>query len=321
MKEDQITGGIFGLAIGDALGVPVEFSSRSERDLDPVEDYRAFGVHSQPEGTWSDDTSLTLALFDSLSSGLDYNDIAQKFLSWKRDNEYTATGRVFDIGIATSRAIANIEQGMDPISCGGNGERSNGNGSLMRILPAAFYVFNLPPETRKKIIFDISSITHAHLRSKIACLLYCELVRNVLLEQDKETAVDSAYSQVQVLLDKEELEEFVYFQRCRSSIKNLPRNEISSKGYVVYSLEASLWCFLYTGDYKSAVLKAVNLGEDTDTTAAITGGLAGCFYGYEGIPGEWKEKVQSGEYIGELTDTFIDSLDNTYPFMANSLNT
>ena len=254
MKDDQITGGIFGAAIGDALGVPVEFSSRSERDLDPVKDFRSFGVHNQPEGTWSDDTSLTLALLDSLSSSLDYNDIAQKFLAWKRDKKYTATGRVFDIGIATSQAIYNIEQGMDLINCGGMDERSNGNGSLMRILPAAFYVFNLPPETRKKIIFDISSITHAHLRSKIACLLYCEAVRNILLGQDKETAVDSAYSQVQGLLNKEELEEFVHFQRCRSTIKNLSRNEISSKGYVVYSLEAILWCFLNTTDYKNAVL-------------------------------------------------------------------
>ena len=99
MNDDQITGGIFGVAIGDALGVPVEFSRRSERDLDPVEDFRAFGVHSQPEGTWSDDTSLTLALLDSLPSGLDYNDIAGKFLAWNRENKYTATGRVFDIGI------------------------------------------------------------------------------------------------------------------------------------------------------------------------------------------------------------------------------
>ena len=311
MKDNQITGGIFGVVIGDALGVPVEFSSRSERDLDPVIDFRAFGVHYQPEGTWSDDTSLTLALLDSLASGLDYNDIAQKFLSWYRDNKYTATSNVFDIGNATVLAINNIEQGVDPVNCGGIDEHSNGNGSLMRILPAAFYVFNLPPKTRKKNIFDISSITHAHLRSKIACLLYCEVVRNVLLEQEKEAAVDSAYSQVQDLLDEIETAEFIHFQKCRSNIAGLPQEDISSGGYVVHSLEAALWCFLNTTNYKSAVLKAVNLGRDTDTTAAITGGLAGCFYGNEGIPDKWRERLQREEYIEQLVWRFINSLNQT----------
>ncbi len=156
--------------------------------------------------------------------------------------------------------------------------------------------------------FNISGITHGHLRSKIACLLYCEVVRNILSGQDKIAAVDSAYSQVQDLLDENETIELIHFQRCRSNIADLPPEDILSGGYVVHSLEAALWCFLNTRDYKSAVLKAVNLGRDTDTTAAITGGLVGCFYGNEGIPKEWRERLQRGEYIEQLICRFIDAL-------------
>lgn len=309
VQSDKIHGGIFGLAIGDALGVPVEFEPRETRESDPVRDYREYGTHSQPRGSWSDDTSLTLALLDSLSGGLYYADIARKFLAWAGNSgDYTATGAVFDIGNATSRAINRIRRGDNPVHCGGTDEYSNGNGSLMRILPAAFYVLAMSPEKRKEIVFDISAITHAHLRSKIACLLYTETVRNILLGLEKADAADTALHHVKSLLTELEEAEMEHFSRCSSAIADCSREEIRSDGYVVSSLEASLWSFLTTPSYFEAVLTAVNLGHDTDTTAAITGGLAGCYYGYESLPEKWITGLQRSEYIRSLTQAFIQSV-------------
>jgi ADP-ribosyl-[dinitrogen reductase] hydrolase len=309
MREDYIYGGIFGLSVGDALGVPVEFQARTKLEAEPVTDFRSYGSHCQPEGTWSDDTSLTLALLDSLSTGLDYGDIAGKFLSWAREGAYSAGGEGFDIGGTTSEAVDRIAQGMDPLHCGKTDEHSNGNGSLMRILPAAFYVMGLPITRRKQIIFDISAITHGHLRSKIACFFYSEIVRNIVNGFNKEAAVESAYHSVISSLEDEEPDEFSHFTRCRHHIKELAREEISSDGYVVSTLEASLWSFLSTESFEEAVLRAVNLGEDTDTTGAVTGGLAGCYYGFESIPDSWIGMLKRNEYIDELCEAFVKSID------------
>ncbi|MDY7029157.1 MAG: ADP-ribosylglycohydrolase family protein [Spirochaetota bacterium] len=309
IQSDTVYGGIFGLAIGDALGVPVEFEPRETREADPVRDYREYGTHSQPKGTWSDDTSLTLALLDSLRGGLDYADIARKFLAWADNSgDYTATGAVFDIGNATSRAISRIRRGDDPVHCGGTDEYSNGNGSLMRILPAAFYVLTMSPEKRNEIVFNISAISHGHLRSKIACLLYTETVRNILRGLEKADAVDTAHNHVKSLLNESEEAEMDHFSRCSSAIAGCSKKDIRSDGYVVSSLEVSLWSFLTTTSYTEAVLTAVNLGHDTDTTAAITGGLAGCYYGYESLPVKWISGLQRSEYIYSLTEAFIQSV-------------
>ena len=129
---------IMGLCVGDALGVPVEFSSREQLKRNPVVDMRAYGTYNQPAGTWSDDTSMTLCTLDSLSNGLDYKDIMEKFLSWYKDGEYTPHGEAFDIGMATSKALNKYASGEKPLESGGRGERDNGNGSLMRILPVLF---------------------------------------------------------------------------------------------------------------------------------------------------------------------------------------
>ncbi len=306
-REDFIYGGIFGVATGDALGVPVEFTPRSGLDAEPVQDFRGYGSHGQPEGTWSDDTSLTLALLDSLSSGLDYQDIAGKFLSWSREGAYTAGGKVFDIGATTSKAISKMEQGIEPIRCGESDEYSNGNGSLMRILPAAIYVIGLPIERRKQIIFDISALTHGHLRSKIACFLYSEIVRYIVNGYEKKAAVESAHKSLITSLGDEEQDEISHFKRCRHHIKDLKRDEIPSDGYVVSTLEASLWSFLGTESFEEAVLRAVNLGEDTDTTGAVTGGLAGCYYGFGSIPDNWIGRLQRNEYIKGLCEAFVQS--------------
>lgn len=302
--ENIVKAGIFGVCIGDALGVPVEFRSRDQLKRSPVTTMRAFGTHRQPAGTWSDDSSLMLCLADSLCKGYDLEDIALKFLQWYNEEIWTPHGRVFDIGIATSQAIHRISKGTSPTLCGGTSEFDNGNGSLMRILPLLFYIKDFPIKRRFEIIKSVSSITHGHIRSVLACFIYLEFAREILKGKSKLEAYKIMQETVKEFLDYNPIcsqAEMDKFDRIlNNNIFEYEGDKISSSGYVLHSLEASLWCFLNSESYAEAVLKAVNLGEDTDTTGAITGGIAGIYYGFENIPEEWVEVLVRKDDIEEL---------------------
>lgn len=289
--KNKIHSALFGLAVGDALGVPVEFQNRELLKRFPVVDMRENGSHRQLKGTWSDDSSLAFCLADSLCNGYNIEDIATKFLQWKNAKIWTPHGSVFDIGIATRNAIYRIAQGEQPTLCGGFDEEDNGNGSLMRILPIAFYLkddadLNLIYQTVK----DVSSITHAHFRSVFACFIYITYALELLKTENKFVAYKKTKTIVNnFIVDKEFNErEIQLFDRIlKSNINESEEDKIYSSGYVLHSLEASFWCILNSSSYKETVLKAVNLGEDTDTTATIAGGLAGLIYEYNEIPTEW----------------------------------
>lgn len=291
MKNNSIKSALLGLAIGDALGVPVEFKSREYLKLKPITDMIGMGTHEQIAGTWSDDSSLTFCLAESLLKGYDLKDIANNFLKWHNSSFWTAHGSVFDIGITTNDAIKNIKKGFPPTLCGGLEEDENGNGSLMRILPIAFYLKDFSIQKRYDIVKDLSSITHAHIRSKIACFIYIEFVLQIMSGLEKYSAYEKMKSIVNEFINTEPIcsqyEQNIYDRILVQDISKMNEDSISSSGYVVSSLEASLWCFLNTNSYKEAVLKAVNLGNDTDTVAAITGGLAGLYYGVETVPQNW----------------------------------
>lgn len=289
--DNAVKAGIFGVCIGDALGVPVEFRSREQLKHSPVTKMRALGTHHQPAGTWSDDGSLTLCLADSLCNGYNLEDMAMKFLQWYNEEIWTPHGRVFDIGIATRQSIYKISRGYSPQLCGGISEFDNGNGSLMRILPLLFYIKDLPVEQRFDRIKEVSSITHGHIRSVISCFIYLEYLIEILNGTEKSEAYQRIQLTVKNFLDQNPIcsqNEMDHFDRVLNhNIFEYEEEKISSGGYVLHTLEASLWCFLNSESYAEAVLKAVNLGEDTDTTGAITGGLAGIYYGFENIPEEW----------------------------------
>jgi ADP-ribosylglycohydrolase len=316
--KNQIFGGILGLAVGDALGVPVEFQSREELRKNPVTDMRGYGTYNQPPGTWSDDTSLTLCLLDSLAhKKIDYADIMQRFLSWIDDGKYTAHDEIFDVGIATRKALQHFRKGTAPLKCGGTSENDNGNGSLMRILPLAFYLHPFWREdfTRVEesvgIIHNVSSLTHAHKRSQIACGLYLSIAKNLFDETDLHNAIYTGLETAKEYYENEKgYTDDLKHYKCIFNINfaKLPEKEIKSTGYVVDTLEAALWCLLNTDNYKDCVLKAVNLGDDTDTVAAVAGGLAGMFYGVDGIPKEWLEKLARRDYIEKLCEDFYQSL-------------
>jgi ADP-ribosylglycohydrolase len=176
---------LLGVAVGDALGVPVEFKSRSAIKQNPVTDMSGFGTYHQPPGTWSDDSSLTFCLADALTVDFNLQKIADNFVLWMYENFWRARGVVFDVGITTKEAIDNIAKGCQPDLAGGWDEQSNGNGSLMRISPLLFYIKDKPIDERFEIIRKVSSITHGHIRATIACFYYLEFARMLLEEKNK----------------------------------------------------------------------------------------------------------------------------------------
>lgn len=291
---EKIKGALFGLAVGDALGMPVEFRQREELKIRPVNTMRGNGTWNQPAGTWSDDSSLTFCLAESLTKGYDLNDIAQNFINWMQHGYWGAHHKVFDIGGTTRFSIGRLTKGTSPLLSGAAMEEDNGNGSLMRIMPLLFFIKDLPIDERYARIKEVSAITHAHFRSVFSCFIYLELALHILEGLGAEEAYLKMKNEVlafanQQGFSKQEMERFKRI--LLGDIKNENESAIHSSGYVLHTLEASIWCLLNTDNYASAVLKAVNLGGDTDTTGCITGGLAGLLYGYEDILTVWVDMI------------------------------
>jgi len=298
--------GLMGLCVGDALGVPVEFTSRAERVKSPVTTMLGYGTWNQPPGTWSDDSSLTFCLAECLCRGYSLDAIANSFWRWYKEAYWTPRGDVFDIGQTTHTAIMRLKQGVLPHQAGGKVENSNGNGSLMRILPMAYCHRNLTLGELLARVHDVSAITHAHARSQMACGIYISIAVALLEGANPQTAYLQALQDIQTIyFVREFLLEKPHFGRILSGeIAKLPVEEINSGGYVIDTLESSLWCLLNSSSYSEAVLKAINLGGDADTTAAVTGGLAGIYYGVENIPQQWINQIARKQDIIYLAERF-----------------
>ncbi len=315
--EHSVKSAILGLVVGDALGVPVEFQSREELEQDPVTGMRAYGTHHQPAGTWSDDSSMALCLLESLSCGVDYDDMMARFLRWAEEGYMTAHGDVFDMGIATRQALVKYAKGTPPLECGGIGIYDNGNGSLMRILPLALYLHRtMGPEFPSKQeaclnIHNASALTHAHPISLIACDIYCSVANELLCGRNRPADIQRG-----ILSAKEMCASLPDTAPCLAEFKrvdvdvlqSLPKSEIRGSGYVVHTLEAALWSLLHTDSCRNCVLEAVNLGEDTDTVGAVVGGLAGIQYGMADIPEEWLAVLAKRSKIEALCQAFAQSL-------------
>ena len=294
---------LFGVAVGDALGVPVEFKSRKYLTENPVITMLSFGTHDQPTGTWSDDTSLTLCLAETIVDGFDLQKLADKFAAWKDYNYWTPLGWVFDIGIGTRVAIEKLANGEQPELAGGFGENDNGNGSLMRILPLILLTKDLPIEKRFELIKKVSSVTHGHVRAVIACFYYLEFARYIIEGKEKFEIYKTLQIEVANFLNtiKIDQSEIDLFKRLLiEDISQIEEDQIQSSGYVLHALEASIWCLLTTNNYAEATLKAINLGKDTDTNGAITGGIAALLYGFENIPKKWITVLKRVEDINQL---------------------
>lgn len=251
---------VYGLAVGDALGVPYEFRARNTFTCAEM---IGFGTHNQPMGTWSDDTSLTLATCESIRrlGYIDTNDIMKNFQRWLFNGEFSIDG-VFDVGGTCARAI---RQGY-----GLSGERDNGNGALMRIAPVAFY------EASDEIIDEVSSLTHVHQISVDICRSFVHDIQALLTGDTSRL--------------QSENHPFIY-------MKKRVITGVRSGGFVKDTYEAAWYCIATTESYKEAALKAVNLGKDTDTTAAVTGALAGLMYGFDSIPKDWLNALRGKSLI------------------------
>jgi len=302
---DKIKSVLFGVAVGDALGVPVEFNGRENIRKNPVTDFIGYGTYNLPAGTWSDDSSLTFCLAEALTNEFDLHIIGQNFVKWRYNNFWIARGNVFDIGNATQQAIDRLATGVQPDLAGGFDDPSNGNGSLMRISPLLFYLLDKPVNVRYEITKQDSSITHGHIRSVIACFYYLEFARQLVAQKDKFEIYKNLQTEITNQLTSLSINptEIAKFDRLlKQNIHEQTEENVYSSGYVLHTLEASIWCLLTTDNYKDAVLKAVNLGEDTDTTGAVTGGLAGLLYGFDNIPANWIKQLARNNDIENLAE-------------------
>ena len=309
-KRDRILGGMWGSLVGDALGVPVEFLDRVAVQADPVHDMRAFGTHRQPAGTWSDDSSLLLCSVDSLvRHEFDSEDIGKRFCDWYREELWTPHGKVFDAGVTTVNALSRIATGVHAEFAGGDDQFNNGNGSLMRIIPVSVRFAGQPTKELLNRVHRASAITHRHARSQMACGSFTLVVRELLSDQNSAEAFANGLSAFRNFYEPDPwwAAQLDYFQLVLAGdLAKRPESEIDSSGYVLHTLGASLWCLLTTSSFEQCVLKAVNLGGDTDTTGCVAGGLAGVRYGVDAIPEKWIRSLARHAEVESLFKRFAD---------------
>ena len=264
------------------------------------------------DGIWSDDSSLTLATAHALTKGYDLVGIAQNFVEWLHEGKFTPRGFAFDEGQTITMAIERLAKGVPPLEAGGKGEYDNGNGSLMRILPATYYAYfkRGSIEDRLQIVHEISMLTHAHPRSLVGCGLYSLVVWGILSGMGKFEAYEWAIERARELYSQEPFgSQLNHYERLLSGeIHNLERRYIRGSGYIVHTLEAGVWAFLRNDKFEDAVRDVVYLGEDTDTTGAVVGGLAGTYLGFGAIPSEWLEEIEAKDVITSVVEPFIGSL-------------
>ncbi|MBO5476886.1 MAG: ADP-ribosylglycohydrolase family protein [Clostridia bacterium] len=302
---------IIGLAIADAMGVPLEFCFREKLQENLTTEMKGYGSHPVPKGSWSDDTSMTLCLIDAINKtgNIVPKDIADNFVKWIENAEFTPTGETFDVGRTCLRAILNYEKNIaTPEECGEDSEYSNGNGSLMRISPMIYYCYskNMDDSEVYKYVKMVSSITHKHEVSILGCYIYVLFGIELLKGKDFIKAYEVIKNKSYEMFSTESKER--YARILENDISKYEMNDIKSSGYIVDTLEATFWSLMTTQSYNKAVIKAINLGEDTDTVGACVGALAGIYYGIESINENWKNDLIKYDYIEELCNKFNERI-------------
>jgi ADP-ribosyl-[dinitrogen reductase] hydrolase len=299
-RRQRIRNAIVFALVGDAMGVPYEFRRREMMDKRPAIDMTGYGTHEQPPGTWSDDGALILATMDSLiakNGNLDWEDIGDMFVKWRDRSWFTATGHVFDIGMTTCQAIDRLKaKQKHPVKCGDTNPDGQANGSLMRILPMALYVASAMednPMGGLPIIAHASSLTHGSETCVMACQFYYLAVHSMLHTRSSiEYARRFAAHHMGPLMDSSRNPKI--WDRVRDDgLLKLDRSEISGSGWVIACLEAAFWCGGRAKTPAGGLLEAVNLGDDTDTTACVTGGLLGMQFDCRtDIPNRWRTMIE-----------------------------
>ena len=300
--RDRVRGALIGLAVGDAVGTTVEF--KPPGTFPPVTDMVGGGPFGLKPGEWTDDTSMALCLAESLieCGGFDVRDQMTRYVRWWREGHLSSTGRCFDIGNTTRAALARFERTGDPFA-GSTEPNAAGNGSLMRLAPVAMF-YARRAEEGIAACGESSRTTHGAREAVDACRYFGGLLIGAMIGVSKAELLAPMYSPVPGLWEREPLAPKIAAVAGGSFARRSPP-DIRGGGYVVESLEAALWAFATTDNYRDGCLEAVNLGDDADTTAAVYGQLAGAYYGESAVPGEWRERLALLESI----DRYADSLD------------
>jgi len=313
-RRDRILGGLWGSLVGDALGVPVEFLTRSDVLVDPVIGMRGFGTHKQPPGTWSDDSSLLLCTAESLvHREFDTRDMGKRFVDWYQEKIWTPHGKNFDCGVTTANALTRIANGMRAEVAGSDDQYSNGNGSLMRMLPVSLRFADSSDKPLLERVHRASALTHRHPRAQMACGLFTLIVREILNCKPIPEAFEHALMSFRTCYQSDAWwsAEYDYFQLLLAGdLATRPEAEIDSGGDVLNTLTASLWCLLTTRSFSECVLRAVNLGEDSDTTGCVAGGLAGVAYGIQEVPADWRGQIARRDDVDCLFQKFAALCDH-----------
>lgn len=306
-ETDRKRGTLIGLAVGDALGAAVEFQSPGT--FPEVTGYRAGGPHRLGPGEWTDDTSMALALADSLASaGWDLNDQMRRYVDWWQNGQYSVTGQCFDIGIATRAALWRFSASGDARTSGDRSPRSSGNGSIMRLAPAPIRYADLFPDRIDELArhcVESSLTTHASDMCLSACAYFGLVLAGLIRGVPREEVLAPDWAPLAQLRASYRLDPAID-EVAASSFRRKKPPEIIGSGFVVKSLEAAFWAFCDAADFREAVLRAVNLGDDADTTGVICGQLAGAFWGESGIPAEWRQGLAQREVIERFLQPLLE---------------
>ncbi len=298
----RVRGALLGLAVGDALGTTLEF--KAPGSFEPLTDMVGGGPFGLEPGQWTDDTSMALCLAESLAerSGFVVRDQMERYLRWWQEGYLSSTGRCFDIGNATRAALARFRDTDEPLA-GSTDHRTAGNGSLMRLAPVPI---RFHQDARLAIFLSgvSSRTTHGAQACIDACRYFGGLLWAALSGIDRETFLRPGYAPVEGLWEAQPLvPEIAEVAAGAFKVRQPP--QIVGSGYVVRSLEAALWAFHGTDNFRDGALAAVNLGDDADTTGAVFGQLAGAWYGDEGIPDAWRRRLHRHDFIRDLADRVI----------------
>ena len=329
MQPSQIRGAMLGLLVGDALGVPYEFTPphklppRDKIEMTPPLDW--LPAHFVENGTWSDDGAQALALADSLldCGELSLEDLAEKLAAWQFEGRYAVDGHVFDVGVTTSDAIGRFRSGVPAREAGPDNEMANGNGSLMRVLPLALWHRGPDAELARDAMLQ-SLVTHGHLRSQLCCALYCLWARRIGDGIESEAAWRGATQSLRALLptlcaaanaigeDDEPLQRLMKQVALEEWENELefhirPAEEIpgDGSGYVVDCLRSARGA-MREGSYEAVVKAAIALGGDTDTTACVAGGVAGLRDGVKAIPVRWRNALRGREICNPIIERLVE---------------
>ena len=311
-KEEKVINGIMGFILGDAIGVPYEFKDR--KYIDNV-DMIGNGSHNVAKGTWSDDSSMVIATMKAIidnKGNINYVDIMNNFMLWAENKNFNVNNRTFGIGRTTLRALNcykyrnEFKEYENPINCGPSDFNDNGNGSLMRILPIAYYCYykDLNDSEIFNLVKDMSCLTHGNEISILGCYIYVLFTMQLLKGNDKQSSYNFIRNYNYNMFKNETID---YYKRLlNNDISLLNSNDISGVGFVVDTLEAVIWAFMNNDNYKDSIINAIKLGNDTDTIGALVGGISGIYYG--NLPSEWLNEIARKDYLIELCKEYEEAL-------------